>query len=281
MLTRLAPTPSGFLHEGNLYNFLLNWLWARAQKGKVLLRIDDADAERKRPEYVEDIFRMLEKLGLDWDTGPSGPDDFENNWSQHHRKEHYDAILKELSVKEKLFACVCTRKDLANGRPCDCPPKKIPLTRLGIAWRLLPDTTIILQIDDKALGKVSASSSELGSFVVRKKDRFAAYQLCSLADDRHFGVTHICRGEDLLPSSFMQCYLDQLLDERHLEQCRFWHHGLVLSDKGDKLSKSAGAKGESMLPHLNKERFILGFSRWLGYDTHLLKDLLQVPLFVA
>lgn len=95
-MTRMAPTPSGFLHLGNMYNFILNWLWARANNGKVLLRIDDADTERKRKEYLDDIFRVLEKTGLDWDLGPTGPDDFERNWTQAQRNDIYASLLATL-----------------------------------------------------------------------------------------------------------------------------------------------------------------------------------------
>ncbi|NJL14359.1 MAG: hypothetical protein HC913_16005 [Microscillaceae bacterium] len=74
--TRFAPTPSGFLHEGNAFSFVLTWLAARHFGGKIHLRIDDLDQTRCRPEYVEDIFRSLDWLGLDWDSGPQGVDDF-------------------------------------------------------------------------------------------------------------------------------------------------------------------------------------------------------------
>ena len=76
VVSRIAPTPSGFLHLGNAFNFLLTSKFVRARKGTLILRIDDADSTRSRPEYIEDIFRSLEWLGIEWDRGPSGPDDF-------------------------------------------------------------------------------------------------------------------------------------------------------------------------------------------------------------
>lgn len=77
--SRIAPTPSGYLHIGNAYNFLFTYLLVRAKKGELLLRIDDLDFERKRPEYVEDIFQTLEWMGLDWDLGPEGAESFERD----------------------------------------------------------------------------------------------------------------------------------------------------------------------------------------------------------
>ncbi|MEQ8535610.1 MAG: glutamate--tRNA ligase family protein, partial [Imperialibacter sp.] len=95
-ITRFAPTPSGFLHIGNIYSFLITWLLARKNNGQILLRIDDLDQERVRPEYVENIFRTLEWFGLDWDLGPSSVEQFEKEYSQLRRMEWYEAALQKL-----------------------------------------------------------------------------------------------------------------------------------------------------------------------------------------
>lgn len=264
MITRLAPTPSGFLHPGNIFNFLLNWHWARTNGGKVLLRIDDADAERKRIEYVEDIFRVLEWLGLDWDIGPSGPDDLEKNWSQLNRKELYDELLKDLAGKQLAYACECSRTQLASA-PCACRDKNIPLDRMGVAWRIQTKGEII-SFTDRVIGEVKHYLPLQNSFVVRRKDAIAAYHLASLADDRHFKITHIGRGEDLLPSTAMQLHLDGLLDSAYLNQCTFWHHPLLTGESGSKLSKSAGEYGRSVMTYLKKEQLLLSFEKWIGLD---------------
>ncbi len=271
MITRIAPTPSGFLHPGNIFNFLLNWHWARSNNGKVLLRIDDADAERKRTEYVEDIFRVLDWLGIDWDLGPAGPDDLEKNWSQLHRKEMYDGILQELTAKELIYACECTRTQLASA-PCECIDKHISLDKAGIAWRM-PTKGEIITFTDKAAGEVKHYLPLRNSFVVRRKDGIAAYHLASLADDRHFGVTHIGRGEDLLPSTAMQLHLDGLLDKSYLSQCTFWHHSLITGDNGTKLSKSAGEYGRSIMHYVKKEQLIASFEKWIGANKKSLTEI--------
>ena len=94
--TRFAPTPSGYLHWGNALSFVITWLMARQHAGTVRLRIDDLDQSRVRPDFIEDIFRSLEWLGLDYDRGPSGPDDFARNESQVHRIDLYRELLAEL-----------------------------------------------------------------------------------------------------------------------------------------------------------------------------------------
>jgi glutamyl/glutaminyl-tRNA synthetase len=274
MLTRLAPTPSGYLHTGNIYNFLLNWLWAKSNQGKVLLRIDDGDAERKRKVYVEDIFRVLDWLGLDWDIGPSGPDDFEKNWSQHRRKEMYEESLLQLVNAAMLFACTCSRKDV-----CHCVEKNIPLSQAGTAWKIKTNENTVVSFHDKILKETAIP---IYPFVVRKKDGFAAYQLCSVADDRYFGITHICRGADLQESTAMQLYLDDALSSPFFRHCILWHHPLIENTKGIKLSKSAGALGESIVNTISKEKILSDFCRWMGWREEglSLHEMRGLPVFI-
>ena len=118
MKVRIAPTPSGFIHAGNAVNFILNAALAKSQPdGRILLRIDDIDADRKRPEYVEDIFRVLDWLGIEWDEGPQSPDDFEQHWSQHRRIGLYEDFLQKLAARQLVFPCQKSRKELAAQGP--------------------------------------------------------------------------------------------------------------------------------------------------------------------
>lgn len=274
MITRIAPTPSGYIHTGNIFNFLLNWLWARSNDGKVVLRIDDGDAERKRKEYVEDIFRVLEWLGLDWDIGPSGPGDFETNWSQQKRMDLYNSILSGLAENNLVFGCSCSRNQI-----CTCQQKNKPLTDRNIAWKLKVEETRVIMFHDKVLGDTAIG---IQPFVIRKKDGFAAYQLCSLADDRHFAVTHICRGNDLKESTAMQLYIDSKLPHPYFNNCSFWHHPLINNINGDKLSKSAGKTAQSIITTTNKEDVLALFATWLGWQRTKFSsphDMLNMPIF--
>lgn len=233
MLFRYAPTPSGFLHIGNGVNFVLNYVLASQLGAKLLLRIDDLDADRKRPEYVEDIFRAIDFLGLAYDIGPSGPDEFEQQWSQRYRLDMYQETLKELRDTGKLFACKLSRKQLqaySNRYPPECRRQGLSLDDPGVAWRIIVDN-----VDDLPAG--------LTDFVVRRRDGVPAYQVASLTDDVYFGVTHLVRGDDLRPSTTMQQYLAKLLESRFsdFQAVKVWHHPLMLDADGQKLSKSAGS----------------------------------------
>jgi glutamyl-tRNA synthetase len=273
MLTRIAPTPSGFLHTGNLYNFLLNWLWARSNGGRVLLRIDDGDADRKRREYVEDIFRVLEWLGLDWDLGPSGPDDFERNWTQAGRTPLYRAMLDELIANNLLFACRCSRKlkrSDSGAHACRCAADAYPLNGPEMAWRMMMTGEAQISFHDRAMGAVSINLADTaGAFVVRRKDGLAAYQICSLADDRHFGITHIARGSDLLESTAMQLHIDRQLNVPVFHNTVFHHHALLLGSGGEKISKSAGKQSESIRESNVRKDIIRSFGVWLGLTEPL------------
>jgi len=225
---RMAPTPSGFLHAGNAVNFVLNWLAARHTPGaRLLLRIDDLDADRKRAEYVQDVFDTLYWLGLDWDEGPRDALDFEQHWSQHTRLALYHSALDALKARDHLFACAKSRRDL-EPFPGLYPPafrnQHCSLVDPEVAWRIrTPDDFI------------------LPDFVVRRRDRLPAYQIASLADDRFFRMTHIVRGQDLADSTTAQRYLAVCLDWTDFARVQILHHPLLLNDSGEKLSKSAGA----------------------------------------
>jgi glutamyl-tRNA synthetase len=230
---RFAPTPSGYLHLGNALNFTLNWLVARLQGGKILLRIDDLDAERKRPEYVADIFESLRWLGLDWDKGP-GIDaqkdpvqDFESNWSQHLRLPLYVEVLDRLRAQNVLFGCQKSRSAVAeygHVYPLEFRHQHLSLDTPDVAWRITYDV-----------------QGPIRDFIVRRRDGIPAYQIASFSDDVHFGITHVIRGADLEASTKAQQYLGGLLQESRFSNIHFLHHPLILDQQGDKLSKSTGA----------------------------------------
>lgn len=222
---RLAPTPSGFLHAGNALNFILNWLAARLQPdAKLLLRIDDLDAERKRPEYVADIFDSLAWLGLDWDEGPKDAADFDAHWSQMQRLPLYVKGLEEVISAGMAYACARSRRELTGHYLPESRNQNLPLDAADVAWRAL-----------------TPPEFPLPDFVLRRKDGLPAYQLASLVDDLHFGITHVIRGDDLRPSTSAQQWLAQQLGWANFQEIRFLHHPLIMDEQGEKLSKSAGA----------------------------------------
>jgi len=247
MKTRIAPTPSGFLHTGNAVSFLLTYCLAKSGNGKLLLRIDDLDRERYRKEYVEDIFYALDWLGIHCDEGPSSVADFDKYWSQHQRLSLYDDALKSSLEQEWVYACDCTRKDLMtsgnypvyNGKCRDL--KKSFLINMAWRWRI-EKGTIIHWID---LFKTDAPvnlSEQMGDFVVRQKNGLPSYQLGSYVDDLHFNITHIIRGADLLTSTAAQLYMATCWQSTAFQHIHFGHHPLITDENGHKLSKSAGSE---------------------------------------
>lgn len=255
---RLAPTPSGYLHTGNALNFILNWLVARYHGGKVLLRIDDLDAARKRPEYVADIRDSLIWLGLDWDEGPGlgqmeFTEDFEQYWSQYRRMALYINMLECLRATGKLFACTKSRNELApfpEGYPDEFMDQNLSLESSEVSWRI----------------QTSGITGSLKHFIVRRRDGIPAYQVASVADDLFFRITHVIRGEDLRESTQAQQFLAEVLKENNFLKINFLHHPLIQDSAGRKLSKSAGdASLQSMqIAGMTPGHIYLQVAQWLG-----------------
>ncbi|MCB0791023.1 MAG: tRNA glutamyl-Q synthetase [Flavobacteriales bacterium] len=238
---------------GNALNFLVTERLVRHLNGHLLLRIDDLDAERMRPEYVEDIFRSLEWLGIRWDEGPSGPDELERTWSQRHRLPRYRQCLTDLRAKEVLYACDHSRTTLHGallpGRPY-CAHRKgdLSLDTPDMAWRLRIPTDARVDLHRFQGGADPLDLlTAIPDPVLRKRNGTPGYQIASLCDDLDLGVDLIVRGSDLLPSSACQVHLAQVLGQGTFSEVRFVHHPLVVGRNGRKLSKSAGADSLKVL----------------------------------
>ncbi len=244
--TRIAPTPSGFLHLGNAYSFLLTKALAKKHGAKILLRIDDLDRERYRREYVQDIFDTLDFLEIQT-QGPSSVEEFESQWTQQERMPIYQAALKQLQESRLLFSCTCTRSQILQIDPRgiylgQCLDRRMPLDKKESAWRINTlDADFLDYIAYPATAKSALIPEEASCYVVRKKDLLPAYQLSSLLDDLHFGVDLIVRGQDLFPSTLAQLDLARILGKEEFAKITFYHHALLKGPDQSKLSKSAGA----------------------------------------
>jgi glutamyl/glutaminyl-tRNA synthetase len=254
--TRIAPTPSGFLHLGNVFSFALTAALARKTGASILLRIDDLDRERAQDVYVQDIFDTLRFMGIPWDEGPADVAAFERSWSQVHRMELYGRALAVLRSAGAIFGCSCSRAAIGRapksegGRRSDgragcvagCRERGLSLEMAGVSWRLqtgdFARTLSVKAIDGESVDAVLPDA--MREMVVRKKDGFPAYQLTSLADDIYYGVDLIVRGNDLWPSTLAQHYLSCPLEAAGFREIAFYHHTLLLGDGGGKLSKSSG-----------------------------------------
>ena len=237
--TRIAPTPSGFLHIGNLFSFAITAALAERTGAKVLLRIDDMDRARVKPEYVQDIFDTLRFMNIPWQEGPADAESFNASFSQLHRLQLYGKALEQLRQSGQVFACACSRAQLAAATPCNC--RNIPLEQPGVSWRMRTDHKAVLQVKNISGETIPATMPPaMKDFVVRKKDGFPAYQLCSVIDDDHYRTDLIVRGQDLWDSTLAQLYLSRFMPGSSFSQTVFYHHRLLTEDAGRKLSKSAG-----------------------------------------
>ena len=239
--TRIAPTPSGFLHVGNILSFALTSALARKNCARVLLRIDDLDQARTSDHYLQDIFDTLNYLEVPWDTGPKNTREFLNQWSQAHRMGLYNAAIGKLCDKGVVFACTCSRQQIRASHPCTCFKKQIPLDAENVNLRVMTGTKE-LEIKDYNGRLINAVlPAEIKNFIIRRKDGIPSYQLTSVVDDLYYNINLVVRGDDLWPSTIAQHELASLLGENGFNQITFYHHPLLVDTSGKKLSKSAGS----------------------------------------
>lgn len=246
-LTRIAPTPSGFLHLGNLYSFLVTKTIAEKTGAKILLRIDDLDRERYKTEYVQDIFDTLDFMEIAYDQGPKNVTEFEQEWSQIHRMNSYQEALKEVQERKLVFGCDCTRKKIQSLDSSGyylglCQTRRIPLDKEDVTWRMdtLESDFIKVKTYQRSI-QSHTMPQDTAFFVVRKKDGLPAYQLTSTIDDTHYGVDLIVRGMDLFGSSLAQQLVADGLGLKKFSDIIFHHHKILKSKNHKKLSKSEGA----------------------------------------
>jgi len=250
--TRIAPTPSGFLHIGNVLSFAITVALAKQNSAKILLRIDDIDQARANKQYVQDIFDTLNFLEIPWDEGPREVKQFEDEYSQLNRMGLYNEALKHLQANKLVYACNCSRKQLSES-PCSCYEKQLPLTADNVSWRLITSPTNGLIVKNYNGELIQATlPMEMNNYAVRRKDGFPAYQLTSVIDDLYYGVDLVVRGEDLWHSTLAQHQLAIALGKNDFNDITFYHHPLIKDSAGNKLSKSTGATSVKYLREQGK-----------------------------
>ena len=262
---RFAPSPTGLLHRGSLVAALASWLDARAHRGTWLVRIEDIDPPRDIPGADRAILDALERFGLVSDEPVL--------W-QHDRYDAYEEALARLVASGFVYGCACSRKDVKEaderlGIPYPVYPGTCRSGTNGRAVRALrfrvPDRMVAFE--DRWYGQYTQNVEKaVGDFVVKRADGLWAYQLAVVVDDLYQGVTDIVRGADLIDNTPRQILLTQALGAAPL---RYFHIPLVLNDRGEKLSKQAGAApidNEEPLPALETAFEHLGFQR-LGANS--------------
>ncbi len=251
VVTRFAPSPTGYLHVGGARTALFNWLLARKTGGLFILRIEDTDLKRNTPTATQQVIDDLRWLGIDWDEGPQvdGPN---GPYFQSQRKDLYDKYTKKLLDEKKAYYCFETTQQLDEMRkqaeaektgfiyprpdafPTESDADKARAEGKPVTVRFaMPAEQII--VNDVVRGQVTFDGAELGDFIIRKSDGFPTYNFACVIDDKLMGVTHIIRGQEHLMNTPAQQALWNALDFGPLPQ--YAHMSVTISETGGKLSK--------------------------------------------
>ncbi len=242
---RFAPSPTGYLHAGNVRTALITWLFARNQDGHYLLRIDDTDTERSKTEYEEDIESSLIWLGLDWDEKAR----------QRDRMDRYQELIQKLKDDGRLYPCYETPEELALKRKTLLARGLPPIydrAALGMSdeqrekyesqgrkphWRFKLDHAPI-QWDDLVRGPVQFQGQDLSDPVLLREDGSPLYHLCSVIDDMDYHITHVVRGEDHVSNTAAHI---QMFEALGVVPPLFAHLPMISDKDGGKLSKRLGS----------------------------------------
>ena len=246
--TRFAPSPTGYMHLGNIWIAFLNWLWTRQHQGTIVLRIEDIDQQRCRDNYRKAIEEDLVWLGLDYEEGPGGSYSYGEPW-QSHRFSLYQTLCDIWQKEGKIYPCYCTRARLHSISSAPHEGEALPLydghcrylTEAERAkqpkkpsWRIRMDDREETFTDLWQGEKTYRLRKERDDFVIRRADGMVAYQLAVSVDDGAMGITHVFRGHDLLSSTFYQTYLIKKLG---YVPPTYGHLPLLVDRNGTRLSK--------------------------------------------
>jgi glutamyl-tRNA synthetase len=242
VVTRFAPSPTGFLHIGGARTALFNWLYARRHGGRFALRIEDTDKARSTQAAIDAILKGMEWLGLDWD----GEAHFQSEYAGRHAE-----VAQALLASGHAYRCWMTQEELAAGREAAKAERRPFRTRSP--WRDRddgPDAPFVVRlrapqdgetvIDDQVQGRVTVQNEELDDFVLLRSDGSPTYMLAVVVDDHDMGVTHVIRGDDHLNNAFRQLVIVRAMG---WPEPVYGHVPLIHGADGAKLSKRHGALG--------------------------------------
>ena len=256
---RFAPSPTGPLHFGSLVAAVGSYLEARVHGGAWLVRIEDLDPPRVAAGAGDDILRTLAACGMEWDGTVV---------HQSARSAAYHCALHELRQQGHVYACACSRREIADSAvagiegyvyPGTCR-EGLPAGRTARGWRVSTQDAKIA-FDDGVQGRVAQDlEREIGDFVVYRADRVYAYQLAVAVDDAEQGITDVVRGADLLDSTPRQIHLQRLLG---LPMPRYAHLPVAVNARGEKLSK------QTLAPPVDRDKVLPALAaalRFLGHE---------------
>ncbi|MBQ9021462.1 MAG: tRNA glutamyl-Q(34) synthetase GluQRS [Eggerthellaceae bacterium] len=245
LISRFAPSPSGRLHAGNIFSYLVCWLLVRRNNGEIILRIEDLDESRSKAQYCDQLKRDLEKLGLYWDREVS---------PQSTRSDAYEYAFSQLKEMDRVYPCFCTRADIqAASAPHKGEYAPYPRTCFGLsgealqtkkakaieegraaAWRIHVEAQSYT-FKDYFQGQQSFDLETcIGDSIIKRSNGSFAYQLAVCVDDAAEQVNTVVRGCDLLPSSALQLYIQNLLGYPHPS---YAHVPLLITQEGRRIAK--------------------------------------------
>ena len=251
--TRFAPSPTGYLHVGGARTALFNYLFAKSNGGKFVLRIEDTDRERSSDEATKQVLESLKWLGIEWDEGPGKEN--EDDYFQSKRLEIYQKYFDKLLQEKKVYRCFCSDEELSQkknrskalGNPHVYDGKCRSLSeqeiqqkieqKISYTYRFKIEKKIIV-FEDLVKGKVQFDSSLIGDFVVRKSDGFPTYNFAVVVDDFLMGINHVLRGDDHISNTPRQILIYEGLG---FDLPKFAHISMILGANREKLSKRHGA----------------------------------------
>ena len=271
---RFAPSPTGPLHFGSLVAALASYLDAKAHDGKWLMRIEDIDETRCNSAYTTDILQTLQAFGLQWDGEVQ---------IQTARKASYGAALQALRARGLVYACACSRREIAdsaiNGLDGPVYPGTCRDKRLGAMGNALRVRTTNGEIcfSDLVQGEICQQiEADIGDFVLQRRDGLFAYQLAVVVDDADQGITHVVRGADLLDSTARQIYLQRLLG---YPTPTYLHIPVAVNLLGQKLSKQTLASTVSAT--IAPQTVLLAALQFLGQSTAGMESALTLGGFLT
>lgn len=264
---RFAPSPTGLMHLGNTRTALFSALYAKAQQGIFMLRIEDTDKQRSTQEFTEQLLSDLRWLGLNWQEGP-GEDLGHGPYFQSERLDIYQAYYQFLTNRGYLYPCFCSEETLAitrklqaaAGQPPRYPGTCTQLTQEEVdkrvaagevpALRFRVPKDVTITFNDLVKGPQSFQSNDIGDFIIRRTDGTAPFMYCNAIDDALMEVTHVMRGEDHLTNTPRQIMILQALGLRVPE---YAHISLIVGPDGSPLSKRHGSRS---IYELRQEGFL-------------------------
>ncbi|MFA6352731.1 MAG: glutamate--tRNA ligase [Candidatus Paceibacterota bacterium] len=293
---RIAPSPTGYLHLGTMRTALVNYVFAKKEGGKFIVRMEDTDTSRSLPIYEEDILAGLKMVGIDWDEGPDVGGDFAP-YRQSERGEIYKEYIEKLVDNKQAYWCFCSKEDLDEERKAmlasgifpkysgkcrslseDEIKQNIKDGNNGII-RLAVPSGLNIEFSDIIRGKISTSSDTIDDFVIAKDLQSPLYNLAVVIDDYLMKISHVIRGEDHIPNTPRQILIQRAFG---FEEIKYAHLPLVLAPDRSKMSKR---KMETSFVEYLKEGYLpqalLNFLILLGWHPEDDKEIMDIDEIIS